>query len=165
MSVARFLPLLLLSACGESGAPPQPKAAATLQPGLYEVRSEVTGIRAMDDGTPTKLLTQGQTATERVCVAGATRDGLPAPALAGLAAPGCETTSLMFPAGRIVGQLQCRPPELGADMAVSLNGSHGATDYRIDAEAATLLPTPGDITAAVRVTGRRVGDCPAGVAS
>ncbi len=164
MNAARLLPVLLLAACGED-APPPPAAPAALQPGLYEVRSEVTGIRAMDDGTPNPILKQGQTATTRVCIAGATATGMPAPALAGLAAQGCQSSGVLFPAGRIAGQLQCRPPKLGGEMNISLNGTHGATDYRLEGDAATVLPTPGDITATLRVAGRRVGDCPAGAAS
>lgn len=156
-----LLSTLALAACGEAAAPPAQTKAAALQPGLYQVESEVTGFRPADDGAPRARFKQGDKGSEQVCIRSADKAGIPANAVAGVLAAGCETSSLILPSGRISGQLRCQPPGMGGEMSISLSGTHKADRYEANGQAATYLPTPGDVTANVRTTGRRVGDCPA----
>jgi len=160
MTRAALLLPLALAACGEPAGPPAQTKAAPLQPGLYAVTSEVTQLKSADDGTPRVRFKQGDKTDAQVCIRSAGKAGIPAEAVAGAVAEGCEVTALLLPSGRITGQLACKPPGAGGEMSVQLGGTHRVDSYEVNADAATYLPTPGDVTATVRTAGRRVGDCP-----
>lgn len=147
-----------LAACGESAAPPAPKAAA-LQPGLYEVTSEIVSVTPADDGPSRAHFKAGDTGSEQVCIAAANKDGIPPKALAGVLGEGCQASALMLPSGNITGQYSCKPPKLGGDMSVTVRGTHTADSFETTSDAATMLPTSGDVTAVARASGRRVGAC------
>jgi len=166
-SLVVMIPLAAaLTACGGGGGDaPKNKAAekaSALQPGQYEVTSEVTNFRASDDGPPKINTPQGTSATRSVCVA----DGAaPPPNLVADEGFDCQDSSPpIFRGGTLSVSLTCRRPGLQGDVGYTVNGSFQADSFEAERQLVSRFPGMGDVIIASTVRGRRTGECSAATA-
>lgn len=155
-----LIPLLVLTACDGGGAAPktETKAAATsLEPGLWQVETEVASFRSTDNAQPALDMPVGARATESVCVGAGDR---PPPEL--FAGPGYDCTygNYYMRAGRINVSLQCRHEDLAGTVSMTVNGTLQDGSFTAERDITTFLSGDGDFQSTVRLNGRRSGDCP-----
>jgi len=152
----------LASACG--GEAPQQKPAETkaaaLQPGEYEVAGTVKEVRSTDSSTPATPLKAGASvAAVRACIA---PDGkLDHKLLAENPGDKCREDTSFVRNGRINVQLNCQRSGKGGVMQLA-NGTFKEDSFEIEVLSNTYFSGEGDYSATRALTGRRVGDCPAG---
>ena len=149
-----------LAGCG-SGEPAAPKqaAAAALSAGLYEVSSEVTALASTDNSTPATAAKQGEKTSWRACVP---VDSKPSPEL--LAEPGdtCEIKNSYIRSGRMSAQMSCTREGASGLIMPAMMGSFTADGFEGDINTLTYFAGEGDYRLVRKVSGKRVGDCPAG---
>lgn len=153
---------LLLTACGSEPTAPKQAAAAALQAGLYEVTSEVTALSSTDNSTPATSVKQGDKSTWRACVP---TDSKPSPEL--LAEPGdqCEIKNSYIRNGRMSAQMVCARQGASGQVMPAMMGSFTADGFEGDITSLTYFASDGDYRLVRKVSGKRVGDCPAGGAA
>jgi len=154
--------VLALAACGGNPAPaPQEEEKPVLmQAGQWELTRKTTGYN-----TPTVTPAEYQEALkqvgeDKVCIA-VDKDGLPTPdAIAGKEGSDCTYKDKMARKGRLIATLSCKAGAGTSEIAVEGNYTAdtltlGATMTKMEG-GSPVLRTTHDLT------GRRVGDCPAG---
>ena len=151
---------IALGACGGGGEQKQakPAAAASLQPGEYEVTGTVADLKATDNTAPATQLKAGATLTPvRACVAA---DGKIDIKL--LAEPGdeCKEDTAFVRNGRLNVQLNCQRAGKGGVMQLA-NGTFKENSFEAEILSSSYFTGTGDYSATRKVTGKRVGDCPA----
>lgn len=158
---AAALPILALAACGET-APEQNETKAekarSLEPGQYEVTSEVTAFRVTEEGDAQIKAEQGARATETICVEPG--EQVAARLFAGEGYD-CDYTNYWLRNGRINSTLNCRRAGLSGNVAMSIEGTFEADSFDVTRRLTSFLHGPGDVEITSRLTGRRTGDCPA----
>ena len=152
---------MMLAACGgEKAAPAKEEAATALQPGLYELTSEVTELSSTDNTTPSTKAKQGDKGTIRACVG---TDGKPAPELfAEAEADKCEIKNSYIRNGRLSAQMSCRREGMRGEVMPAMMGSFKADSFEGDITSLSYFIEEGDYRMTRKVSAKRVGDCPAG---
>ncbi|HEY0012001.1 MAG TPA: DUF3617 family protein [Allosphingosinicella sp.] len=134
---------------------------ATMQPGQWEITTAVTGLEAPNLPAGMSANAMPPPSTTRVCLT-AEQVAQPATGVAsgGLTSQaGCRTESNNASGGRIESVVQCEAPG-GGRVRVATTGQAGATSVAFDQR--TEVSAQGtNMTTRTRVTGRRIGDCPA----
>ena len=154
---------MALAACGGEKAAPAEQAAAALQPGLYELTSEVTGLSSTDNTTPATTAKQGDKAMIKACVAA---DGKPAPELfAEAEADKCEIKNSYIRNGRLSAQMSCKREGMRGEVMPAMMGSFKADSFEGDITSLSYFIEEGDYRMTRKVSAKRVGDCPAGGAA
>ena len=159
MTLAMLLSVAALAACGETEtAAPKAAAAAALSAGLYEVSSEVTALSSTDNSTPATAAKLGAKASWRACVP---TDSKPSPEL--LAEPGdkCEIKNSYIRNGRMSAQMVCTREGASGQVMPAMMGSFKADSFEGDITSLTYFASDGDYRMVRKVSGKRVGDCPA----
>lgn len=148
----------LLAACSsDAPAPPAEEvAAASLQPGEYEITAKVEAVKSTDKSTPrTKAKVGDAPAVTRVCVPA---DGSLA---AEVFAEGKETCTAMdnyMRNGRMNLQFKCKS---GSDQLTQMaDGTFKKDSFEAKVSTATYFTGDGDYELTRSFTGKRVGDCP-----
>lgn len=149
-----------LAACSED-APQQNKAQpkAALAPGLYEASWSVTEIRSTDKTDPATKLTVGATGKAEACIQQGPVIDLE------LFAEGddeCKPSNSYVRGGRINIQMQCKRPNEAGPIMQTVTGTSTADGFQGEISTSTYLTGFGDYSMRRSVTGRRIGDCPAG---
>jgi hypothetical protein len=134
-------------------------SGATMQPGQWEITTAVTGMEGVPGGTPPGATNPSN--TTRTCL---TPEQVAQPAT-GIASggltnqAGCRAERSNVSGGRIDTVVQCEAPG-GGRVRVTTTGETGATSF--DIESRSEVSAQGtNMTTRTRVTGRRLGDCPA----
>ena len=158
-----FFSLLALCACSDGGGE-APKAksepATALQPGQWEVTSEVTRFAQNDKGAPKINTPAGTKATHSVCVDAADAKK-PKPELFAGTEAQCKYNEFYMSRGALNAQLACTRPGLSGDVMMTAAGDFEATTFNTTLDTSTSLSTDGDVTIASKLTGRRTGECTA----
>ncbi len=154
---------LMLAACGggekKQEAAAAEEAPATLAAGLYEVNGEVTELTSTDNTTPATPLKQGDKVATKACIAG---DGKPAPELLAEAeGDKCKVDSSYVRNGKISAQGSCTREGQSGGVMPSMAGDFTADGFKGEITTATYFAKEGDYRMTRKVTGKRIGDCPA----
>ena len=153
--------LLALAACSE-GEAPRNKTAETanlqLDPGQWELASEVQRSSPRDDGPPALKAETGTKSNVSGCVAETERKRPPA-ALLAATEDSCEYRDFYMSGGRINATMVCKRPGLSGELRHSVNGNYKASEMNTEVQTETYLDGPGDLVLTSKVTGRRVGAC------
>ena len=136
-------------------------AGAAMQPGEWEITTEVTGLEAPNLPAGMSKSAMPPPTTTRVCLT-AEQVAQPATGVAsgGLTnQAGCRTENESASGGRIESNVQCEAPG-GGRVRVATTGQTGASSFAF--EQRTEVSAGGtNMTTRSRVSGRRLGDCPA----
>lgn len=151
--------LLLASAgCGQEAAKPvAEETPATFPAGEYEIASEVIKLASTDQSVPATTLKKGDKQVTRACVAA---DGTPDPAMFVEAGDSCTVDSKYGRSGRMSVQYSCQRAAKGP-IYVNADGNYKADSFDVMVTAATKFSGSGDYELARRLSGKRVGACPA----
>ncbi len=153
-----LLALLALAACSE-GEAPQPKATATaaaLEPGQWEVTSEVTKLTSQDKGTPRINTPAGTKAMHTVCLEAADVKK-PKPELFAGTAGECTYDNFYMSGGSFNVQTRCNQPGLSGSVASTAAGDFEGTSFKGTLDTTTYLTTDGDVRITANLSGRRTG--------
>lgn len=161
-AIACMLPLLFAAACGGGGESTietneaATAAPSTIEAGLWELTSEVTGFRQTDQGRPRINTPVGTRAASNACVGADTR-----PPTAFFAGEGylCDYGAYYVRDGRVNLTLSCAREGLSGMIPISIEGRVDEDGVEFTRTIRTMLATDGDVEIAARVTGRRTGDC------
>ena len=154
----------LLAACSDDTAREAKKEAKAdaLQPGEYEVTDKVDQVRSTDNSTPAtamKVAAAGEASpTSRICIGA---NGAIDRKIFAEAGDQCASTSSYMRGGRLSLQFNCTRPDKGG-LTQLVDGKFTADSFEATVTSSTFFSGPGDYTLVRTVTGRRVGDCPAG---
>jgi len=136
-------------------------AGATMQPGEWEMTTTVTRMNVT--GMPAGMnapMPPAQTA--RNCLtpeeaAQASENFLSETTGAG---EGCTAENSSMSGGRIQATVQCTRPE--GRVRMTMNGTYSATTLDMTQRVQTSAPGGQNVEMEARISGRRVGECPAG---
>jgi len=159
MRLMLVIPLLLAAGCGgdtDGGEKAKATRLASLEPGQYELSSEVTSFTSVDEGAPAINTPVGTRTTQSVCVGGSGR--APTELFSGEGFE-CSYNNYYARNGRINTLLQCRRDGLQGDIAMSVDGTFESGQLSYNRNVRTILVSDGDVLVNHRVTGRRTGDC------
>jgi len=151
---------MMVAACGGEKAAPVEEAADALNPGLYELSSEVTALASTDNTTPFTKLKQGDKTTVKACIAA---DGKPASDLfAEATGDKCEFKNSYIRHGRLSAQMSCTREGRRGEVMPAMMGSFKADSFEGEITSLTYFIEDGDYRMSRKVSAKRVGDCPAG---
>lgn len=151
------------SATGASGAPATggggSAAAVTMQPGQWESRAEVVNVGS-PQLPPGATVPGVQPIVTRHCLTPQQAANPNAQTLtSNPVSTGCTTGNLTFANGRIAGSAVCEVR--GGTVQTTIEGQFTATSYEMTVKSRAEMG--GTTTnSEMRVTARRLGDCPAG---
>jgi len=168
-SGAALAAIIMLGGCGGGGA------RVAMEPGEWEMTMRVTNVR-MDNLPPemreeTRGMRTNETRTSRNCMTVTAdvvrienlRFAVPGPG-PGRSTIGCRIEELAMEGGRISGRMSCDgvPVRTGRTMSMSgeLDGSYTARSMDVRARGEVRTGAYGG-SAEMRITGRRLGACPA----
>ena len=149
--------LFVVASCGGTPAENKTSAApAQLNPGQWELASEVTALTKVDTEAPRINTPAGTRATNSVCV----QQGHQVPS-AFFAGEGYRCTYGTYYArnGRLNVTLSCRKEGLAGDITMAAEGTFEPDSATFTRNLRTNLTTEGDAVIDSRVTARRTGDC------
>lgn len=164
MRALAFVPLLLAAACsGETEAPKVEEAAAATQldPGQWEITTEVTQFTKADAGVPKINTPVGTKETRTVCITEAEAKK-PQPAMFGGEKDECTYGDFYMSSGRLSASVKCNRPGLSGNIASRADVDFKAASLEGTLTTTTYLNTDGDVRIASKLTGRNVGQCAAG---
>lgn len=152
-------PLLALVACGGE-APQNETAAAPVKPaafpaGEWEVTSSVESLGSTDKTTPKTSRKEGDSIIRKACVA----DPKKLEALFTAEGDTCTVQTAFTKNGRINNAYSCR--RSGQMLNPTVNGKYTADSFEATVDTATYFSGDGDYQMREKITGKRLGDCPA----
>ena len=145
--LAMLLPALALGAAADT----------TLAPGLWEIRN-TPGVATLD-GRPLDDLPLGEIKTQQVCLAAAEAAD-PAIFFARDTQADCRITAIAAVGGKIDIDGVCPNPDEGTEGTLKLSGGYAADSYELDFST-RAEDFQGVMTFSGKLTGRRIGACPA----
>ena len=163
--------LLALAACGSPGSEGNGTAAKSdggggavaLQPGEWEMKMEVVSVNA--PGLPPAVAAQmKQPATvNRDCMTEEEAKGPKGDMFTGGQANNCKQEGFTWSGGRIHGVTTCTEPGGTGKTSMTMDGEYTAQSMDINMKTDTEARGVKMATE-MRITGRRLGECPAGKA-
>ena len=166
---AAFAALLALTACGSSdkgdgngssAASGGGAAGISLQPGEWEMKTEVVSIAA--EGLPPGM-TEGMKAnagsTSRTCMTPEEAKGPKGDLFAGDKSGNCKSEGFSWSGGSIKGTTTCTPPG-GGKTVMTMDGRYSPQTIDMTMKSQTDIAGKA-MTMEMRVSGRRVGECSA----
>lgn len=163
LTIAAATAAVALAACSEE-APQQNQAqqAKALTPGLYEASWTVSELRSTDKTDPATKMTVGATGTSKGCIQEGPVIDL---ALFAEESDKCTPTTSYTRGGRINIQMHCTRPDEAGPVMQTITGTSTAQGFQGEINTSTYLTGFGDYSMVRTVTGKRVGECPAGEAA
>jgi len=163
------LPALLATACG--GEPESRNMTANevaeelaeirIQPGLWEVRSEVVSVSAPGLPLVTRNRMIGPRPTARNCITPEQAARPNSNFLSGGNTGNCTYRDFSMDGGRMQGAMTCRNEDPPGITEARMDGTHRPGGYDMTMRMETQLPGGGVMQVETRTQGRRLGECPA----
>ncbi len=156
--------LLAAAGCGEEERPREMNAADVaaelaelrIEPGLWELTSEVTEVRAPDLPLEVRNRMVGPRSRMRHCISAEQAEQPSANFLAMRSDGACAYQDVSLVDGRLRGAMSC--PGATARM----DGHYGSRGYEMRMEMQSPMPGGASMTLEVRARGRRIGECEGG---
>jgi hypothetical protein len=152
-----IVPLCLAASC--SGGGEEKKAeegAATMQPGQWEVTTEVTAFRSTDKATPALKAAAGDKSTAAACIEAGKEGKPPAQMFAG-AGYECDYKDSYIRSGRITATLDCKRDALDGKIFMTVEGTYKGDSFEGTSSANSYLSGEGDFAMNSKISGRRTG--------
>jgi hypothetical protein len=164
--------VLVLAACGKSGGGNESSAAAgggggsaagiTLQPGEWEMKTEVVNVSA--EGLPAGIadgMKAQASSTSRSCMTPEEAKGPKGDLFAGNQS-NCKSEGFSWSGGRIKGKTTCTGQGGAGKTVMEMDGKYSPQSIEMTMKSETDLGIQGKaMKMEMRVTGRRVGECSA----
>ncbi|MGA9582148.1 MAG: DUF3617 family protein [Allosphingosinicella sp.] len=151
------IPLCLAAACSGGGEEQKAEPAAdSLQPGQWEISSEVSDFRSTDTATPALKASAGDKAAAQACIEAGKEDEPPSEMFAG-AGYECDYKDRYIRGGRINLSLECGREALEGQVMVSVQGTYKGDSFEATSTATSFLPGDGDFVMNSKISGRRTG--------
>jgi hypothetical protein len=170
--------LLALAACGGGGesrnggneaaavegsgnAAGSESAGVQLQPGQWEMTQQTVNVSV--PGMPAGAADMMKTGpiTVKTCITEEQAQKPSADIFSGKTDPNCKQEGFSAEGGKVSGTVTCSGGDTGTTV-MKMDGKFGPTEYDIAMEMKTQAQG-ADMTMEVRSSGRRIGECPAGV--
>jgi hypothetical protein len=152
-----LVPLWLLAACSGGGEEKKAEEAAdSLQPGQWEISSEVSDFQSRDKATPALKAVVGDKSAAPACVKAGDEDKPPAAMFAGVGYE-CDYKDRYISGGRINLSLECEREALEGKVMVSVQGTYKGDSFEGTSTATSFLPGDGDFVMNSRIVGKRTG--------
>ena len=168
LSCITAVSLLALAACGSSDKGDGSGSAAggggvKLQPGEWEMKMETVSVDAPGLPPSVAAAMKQPAATSRTCMTPQEAEGPKADMFAGSAGANCKQEGFTWSGGKIKGTTTCEPTGGAGKTRMEMDGTYSAQSMDMNMKMTTeAAGTP--MTVETRMTGRRIGDCPAGKA-
>lgn len=136
-----------------------------MQPGEWEMKMELVDVKAegLPPGALDMMKQQMAGQTQKRCLSQADVDNMSAEKLSGDTSTGCTASNTQFGGGTVRADLNCTGQGGGPTGTVNMNGSYTADSLTISTKSDITMPgMPGKMNMEMNITGRRLGDCPAG---
>jgi hypothetical protein len=146
--------LLGLAACGSGGG------GMNMQPGEWEMTVEMLNVSAPNMPPAAAAALKRPPVTNRTCLSEAEAKGPTHESFTGQAGGDCKAEGFSWAGGKIAGKTTCTPPG-GGKTVMTMDGEYGPTSMTMNMKTATEAQGI-NMTMDARVTGKRIGDCPAG---
>ena len=153
---------LLLAACGggERNMSDEEVAAQLgslrIQPGLWEVRSEVLNVSAPNLPIEVRNRMVGPRGAMRHCITPEQAERPSANFLAARQSSDCQYRNFEMREGRLTGAMTC------PNATATMEGRYGSTSYEMLMEMRSPMPDGAVMTLRLRSGGRRIGECEGG---
>ena len=128
-------------------------ATMRIDPGLWELTSEVVEVRGPDLPREVRNRMVGPRRSVRHCITPAQAERPSANFLAGRDDNGCSHRDFTVRDGRLSGTMTC------PDATVRMDGRYGPRGYDMRMEMASPAPGGGEMILDLRARGRRIGAC------
>jgi hypothetical protein len=152
-----IVPLCLAAACsGGGGENKAAQAADAMQPGQWEIGSEVAAFRSMDKAVPVLKAAVGDKSTATACIEPG-KEAKPPPEMFAGAGYECDYKDTYLSAGRMVVSMECERGGVNGKINVAVEGNYTGDSFQATASTASLLPGEGDFEMSRKLTGRRTG--------
>jgi hypothetical protein len=153
--------VLVLAGCGKSGESGAPGGGVSLQPGEWEMKTEVVNVVA--EGLPPGMLDgmkKSAGSTTRTCMTPEEAKGPKGDIFAGDKSGNCKSEGFSWSGGKIKGKTTCTGQGGAGKTVMTMDGSYGAQNIDMTMKTETDLAGKA-MTMEMRVSGRRVGECSA----
>lgn len=152
------VPLCLAAACSGGGGEENKveEVAAAMQPGQWEIASEVTAFRSTDQATPALKAAVGDKATTPACIE-AGKETSPPPEMFAGAGYECEYKDKYVRSGRITATLDCERDALEGKIFMTIEGTYKGDSFEGTSSANSYLAGDGDFAMSSKFSGRRTG--------
>ena len=161
---------LALAACGSSDKSGNASAGGgsaaagvTLEPGEWEMKTEVVNVTA--EGLPAGMaegMKQSASSTTRTCMTPEDAKGPKGDLFTGDKSGTCKSEGFSWSGGKISGKTTCGTDASGKTV-MTMDGSYGAQNIDMTIKSETKV-AGREVGMEMRMSGRRVGECPAGKA-
>jgi len=156
-----FAALAILAACSgksddKSADEAAQAAALKLQPGQWEMTSEVTKMEMPGHNGEMPGLKQAKVTTSN-CITQAQVDQ-PQPTLFSATKGACKYDEFSMKDGRITSSMTCKQPNTDNGMHMRVDGKYTATSMDATVEMVSAMPG-GNMTMSSTLSGKRVGEC------
>ena len=148
------------AANGASGAAASGGGSVQLEPGLWEMKAEVVNV----EGLPKEIGDAMKSAAgqaQQSCITPEEVKEANAGLLTGENDKDCKQEGFAFRDGRIQGKLVCTGGDTPGTATLEMNGTYSARALDLTQKMTTAGEGPSMVME-TRLTGRRVGECPAG---
>ncbi len=168
MRTRALLPMLIALLAGCGGEPRGEMSAndvaaeletLTIDPGLWQVASEVTAVSAPNLPIAARDDMIGPRGRGQACLTPEEAARPSARFLAGRGGDRCVYADFAMDGGRMTGTMRCTEPDGGETLA-RMTGDYRQESYRLDMVIETPGPDGATMRIETRTTGRRIGDCP-----
>jgi hypothetical protein len=158
--------VLALAACGKSGSGSGGSgsgsgAGISLQPGEWEIKTEVVNVTA--EGLPPGMMDgmkKSAGSTTRTCMTEEDAKGPKGDLFAGDKSGNCKSENFSWSGGKISGKTVCAGAGGAGKTTMEMSGSYGAQNIDMTMKSQTDLGGKA-MTMEMRVSGHRVGECSA----
>jgi hypothetical protein len=135
-------------------------ASIKLEPGEWELTSEITNMTLADKGSAAMPMKVGMKTTTTSCITPEQVEQ-PQPTLFSNSKDTCTYKNFYMSRGRLVASMSCKQPGMDGEVQMSVEGKYTNSSMEVTTELATSLVGPGDVKVNAKMTGKRLGDCPA----
>jgi Protein of unknown function (DUF3617) len=165
-----LLALLAAGACGEREKSPEMTAeevagelaAMRIEPGLWELTTEVVGVSAPNLPVEVRNRMLGPRTRTRNCISAEQAARPSANFLAGREDSDCTYRDFAMVEGRLRGTMTCPAEDGGGPVTARMDGRYRPESYEMRMVMESPMPTGVTMTLDIRNRGRRIGACPEG---
>ena len=159
--------LLLIAACSdEAGKEKAGSAAETanlkLEAGQWETTSEIVRMTSADGGAGAAAMEKaaGTKTTTTSCIT-PEQANKPGSQLFAGDKSSCAYDNFYMTRGRLNASMTCTQPGANGNIMMNVDGTYSATSFEANVDMSTHFVGPGDMKVTSKISGRRIGACPA----